>query len=327
MDKNNKDNNEYLYENESYIINNIEKEDEKLIENTEFNGKSALEYVKYLLNDTNNNDKINYSELREELDTSTFGGDTFNKKFYKKKDDKELVNNYFKEKDILDTKDVNNTTTIDNNIPSEYDEINIYKNNIIQLKKELLEAKNKNKILQEENFQLKESLQKANILNEERKPDDGYDIDTQLKLNPEQQITLEKLQELMIQLSKKIEKLKNDNETLKKRVILSNNENKFNSIIKNDNNLTNNVINILTDEECRHMLSYICKHLKINDFTNIETNLRNVELTIKAVPHMQKFITDIDDLIWKSQDDEKIHKLSETLNEIKKLIKSKNPAE
>jgi len=48
-------------------------------------GKSALEYVKYLLNDSNNNDKINYSELREELDTSTFGGDTFNKKLFKKK--------------------------------------------------------------------------------------------------------------------------------------------------------------------------------------------------------------------------------------------------
>lgn len=243
-----------------------------------------------------------------------------------KKDDKELVNNYFNEKDNLNTKDVDNTTI--DNIPPEYNEIDTYKNNIIQLKKELLEAKNKNEILQEENFQLKESLQKANILNEEkRKIDEGYDIDSQLKLNPEQQITLEKLQELMIQLSKKIEKLKNDNETLKKRVILSNNESKFNSIIKNGNNPTNNVINILTDEECRHMLSYICKHLKINDFTNIETNLRNVELTIKSVPHMQKFITDIDDLVWKSQDDEKIHKLSETLNEIKKLIKSKNPAE
>lgn len=326
MDKNNKDNNEYMYEKDSYIINNIENEDKILMENTAFNGKSALEYVKYLLNDSNNNDKINYSELREELDTSTFGGDTFNKKLFKKKDDKELVNNYFNEKDNLNTKDVDNTTI--DNIPPEYNEIDTYKNNIIQLKKELLEAKNKNEILQEENFQLKESLQKANILNEEkRKIDEGYDIDSQLKLNPEQQITLEKLQELMIQLSKKIEKLKNDNETLKKRVILSNNESKFNSIIKNGNNPTNNVINILTDEECRHMLSYICKHLKINDFTNIETNLRNVELTIKSVPHMQKFITDIDDLVWKSQDDEKIHKLSETLNEIKKLIKSKNPAE
>jgi len=41
--------------------------------------------VKYLLNDSKNNEKINFSELREELDTSTFGGDTLNEKFYDKK--------------------------------------------------------------------------------------------------------------------------------------------------------------------------------------------------------------------------------------------------
>ncbi|OUM67122.1 hypothetical protein PIROE2DRAFT_5502 [Piromyces sp. E2] len=138
------------------------------MENTEFNGKSALDYVKYLLNDSETNNRINYSELREELDTSTFESDTFNKNKYYKNNNKELDYAYFKEeKDEFST---------------EYEEyiskINTLKNDIILLKKELLEEKNNNKVLQEENKKLKQSLQKTNIENEKKNTmmDDRYPI-------------------------------------------------------------------------------------------------------------------------------------------------------
>jgi len=45
MDKNNKDNNEYMYEKDSYIINNIENEDKILMENTAFNGYSFFFFL------------------------------------------------------------------------------------------------------------------------------------------------------------------------------------------------------------------------------------------------------------------------------------------
>ncbi|ORX83314.1 hypothetical protein BCR32DRAFT_292054 [Anaeromyces robustus] len=315
-------------EKESYISN----ENDDLITNTTINGKTAFDYVKYLLNDSELNKNINYSELREELDTSTYD-DTFHKNKYENNNDKEMDYNYYSEdNDNINLKDI----SLDE-FQTEYEDysnnIAFYKKNIYQLKKELLESKNKNKELLNENNQLKLLLQEKNINNEKKSSlfDDRYDIDYQLKLNPEQQITLEKLQELMIQLSKKIEKLKNDNESLKQKVITINN-NKMNGInefstYKRDN-LNNNqsITDILTDEECRYVLTFICKHLNIKDFTNIERNLKNVELTIKAVPQMQSFISEINDLIWKEKDEYndnyKIHKLTETLTEIKKLIKN-----
>ncbi|ORY73581.1 hypothetical protein LY90DRAFT_503125 [Neocallimastix californiae] len=199
----------------------------------------------------------------------------------------------------------------------------LMKNNYTELREELdvstlggtlnkSTIKKKNKILEEENTQLKLLLNETKLTNER----DNF-------VNNEG-----KLQELMIQLSKKIEKLKNDNETLKQKVVSYNEDtNEINvlNIIKTKNKNkceTEKFIDILTDEECRQVLFYICSHLKINDFTNIDTNLRNVEITIKSVPQMQKFISEVDDLVWKSKDEDKtIHKLSETLNEIKKLIK------
>ncbi|ORY01652.1 hypothetical protein LY90DRAFT_678656 [Neocallimastix californiae] len=223
---------------------------------------------------------------------------------------------------LEDVKDKNNSKEFEEIL----NKIERYKKDIEELKNELEETNNKNKILEEENTQLKLLLNETKLTNERDNfvNNEGSDMDIQLKLNPEQQITLEKLQELMIQLSKKIEKLKNDNETLKQKVVSYNEDtNEINvlNIIKTKNKNkceTEKFIDILTDEECRQVLFYICSHLKINDFTNIDTNLRNVEITIKSVPQMQKFISEVDDLVWKSKDEDKtIHKLSETLNEIK----------
>ncbi|ORX53384.1 hypothetical protein BCR36DRAFT_241394, partial [Piromyces finnis] len=249
---------------------------------------STLDYVKYLLNDSEINNNINYSELRKELDTSTYEGDTFKRKSEIELDD--YI--YFKEDKY---KKALNANEINYNLEDELLTDNadyILKSNIIQLKKELIEEKHKNQVLQEENEKLKLLLKETKMENEEKRTilDNGY-IDTHLKLNPEQQITLEKLQELMIQLSKKIEKLKNDNETLKQKVILTNlekeNKTPINTIKLENKYLNDNYFNILTDDECRHVLYYICNHLKIKDFSNIKTNLKNVELTIKAVPQMQ----------------------------------------
>jgi hypothetical protein len=81
------------------------------------------------------------------------------------------------------------------------------------------------------------------------------------------------------------------------------------------------IVASLSIEECRHLIETVCLKLDIENLHNLVQSLEDIQSCIRLVPHMKRFISDVDELCWSSTAFingtsaplQTHHKLSETL--------------